>query len=460
MSRSRRRTARRSRQKTQRKSWRLAFLSIVIGWNRYQVGRVVIGVLLVWLIGGLGLYLAEGQSNPAFATLPEALWSVWVLLFSGLDESPETAIGRLLAMALLVAGVGLAGLFTASVASLLVERYLRRGDVSNFEMDDHLVLCNWAPRGLEWIREVHSKIITDPRPIVIIHDNPDEIDLPDKQDDPAFNDVYIVKGDPTNEVILQRATVAKAYSVVVLSDAREGKHADGKSILICIAIRHICRADHQPNIVAECHNLHNRFHLQKAGASEIVSSDSLGLHLLARSALFHGMTQFYQELLTVRRDNNEVFLLPAPEDLIGREFAELGAMFMKYRSDRRSCLLIGIQRGDEMMINPIADEAGPLRSDDQLILLSRTFPGGSQPLPISPLASLRRARRKMENESCDSRASWPTYRSTQPSKGCFAVTSRSSPGPSPGPAAPSLSMESTLMVMFWSTARFSTVFLV
>jgi voltage-gated potassium channel len=280
--------------------------------------------------------------------------------------------------------VGLAGLFTASVASLLVERYLRRRDVSNFEMDDHLVLCNWAPRGLEWIREVHGKIITEPRPIVIIHDNPDEIDLPDKVDEPAFNDVYIVKGDPTNEVVLHRATVAKAYSVVILSDAREGKHADGKSILTCIAIRHICRPDHQPNIVVECHNPNNRFHLQKAGANEIVSSDSLGLHLLARSALFHGMTQFYQELLTVRRDNNEVFLLPAPEDLIGREFAELGELFMKYRSDRRSCLLIGIQRGDEMMINPIGEEAGPLRANDQLILLSRIFPGGSQPLPISP----------------------------------------------------------------------------
>ena len=75
---------------------------------------------------------------------------------------------------------------------------------------------------------------------------------------------------------------------------------------------------------------------------------------------------------------------------MGRDFSELGKMFMKYRNDRRSCLLIGIQRGDEMMINPIAEEAGPVRSDDQLILLSRTFPGGSQPLPISaPMAAAR-----------------------------------------------------------------------
>ena len=128
-------------------------------------------------------------------------------IFSGEVEPPKSIIGRITAMVLMVAGVGVAGLFTASVASLLVERYLRRSDVSHFEMDDHLVLCNWAPRALEWVREVHSKIITDPRPIVIIHDNPDEIDLPDKQDEPAFNDVYIVKGDPTNEVILHRAKI-------------------------------------------------------------------------------------------------------------------------------------------------------------------------------------------------------------------------------------------------------------
>ena len=122
-------------------------------------------------------------------------------------------------MVLLVAGVGLAGLFTASVASLLVERYSaeeRRVALRDGRPPGALQL---GAAGLEWIREVHSKIITEPRPIVIIHDNPDEIDLPDKQDEPAFNDVYIVKGDPTNEVILHRATVAKAYSVVILSDA-------------------------------------------------------------------------------------------------------------------------------------------------------------------------------------------------------------------------------------------------
>jgi len=363
--------------------WRDFFLSKLVAWNRNQVARVAAAVVVTWVIGAVALHLAEAD-NPDFASWGDSLWGVWVLLFSGLEKAPATTAGRIIAMILLVLGVGLAGLFTASVASLLIERYLRRRDVSTFEMADHLVLCNWAPRGLEWIREVHAKIITEKRPVVIIHDDTDEIELPDKQDEAAFSDVYIVKGDPTSEVVLRRAKVPKAHSVVVLTDDREGKHADGKSILTCIAIRNICKGEKQPNVAAECRNSNNRHHLKKAGADEIISSDELGLRLLARTALFHGMTRVYQELLTVGRDANEMFLLPAPEGVIGKDFVELIGMFARYRSDRRSCLLIGIQRGEEMMLNPIGEEAGPLQPEDQLILLSRVYLDASQPLPTVP----------------------------------------------------------------------------
>ena len=51
-----------------------------------------------------------------------------------------------------------------------------------------------VPAGLEWIREVHAKTIQDKRPVVIIHDEADEIDLPDKQDEAAFSDVYMSRG--------------------------------------------------------------------------------------------------------------------------------------------------------------------------------------------------------------------------------------------------------------------------
>ena len=361
---------------------------VLRAWGRSQLIRVLILIVVAWVIGASMLHLAERGGNPAFDTWGEAFWNVWVLLFSGLDDPPKTQAGKIITMVLLGVGVGLAGLFTGSVASILVARNLRSRGVPNFEMESHLVLCNWGPRGLAWIREVHSKIVHDKRPVVIIHDNPDEIDLPDKQDEAAFNDVYIVKGDPANEVILRRARVGRAYSVVVLADDRQGEHADGKTILTCIALRNLfARSERAPNVSVELKNPNNRHHMLKAGADEIISSDELGLRLLARTALFHGITRVYQELLTVNRDANEMFLYEVPPDLVGRDFIEVSSMFLRRRNDKKSCLLIGIQRGEDMILNPIAEEAGELKQGDALILLSRVITPGDHPLPTIPPVS-------------------------------------------------------------------------
>ena len=363
---------------------REALVRVLSYWNRNQAVRIALFFTLAWVVGAVGIHLAERGGNPSFDTIGESFWSVWVILFSGIDDPPRTTLGRFFAMILLGTGVGLAGLFTGTVASVLVEHQLRRrDDLANFETEGHLVLCNWSPGGLAWIREVHSKIIQDKRPVVIIHDDTERIDLPDTQDEPAFQDVFIIKGDPTNEVILRRARVSKAYSVVVLVDDRQGEHADGKSILTCIAVRNICKGD-SPNIAVECRNPNLRHHLLKAGADEVISSDELGLRLLARTALYHGITRVYTELLTVGRDANEMFLIPMPAELVGRDFVEIAGMFLRYRDDRRSCLLVGLQRGEEMVLNPIGNEAGPVREDDQLIVLSRSFVNPSQPLPTVP----------------------------------------------------------------------------
>ncbi len=360
-------------------------------WHRYQFLRLILGMTLAWIVGAVGIHLAERGDNPGFDTLTESFWSVWVMLFSGLESAPKTTWGRIFAMLVLSTGVGLAGLFTGAVASVLVANQLRKGEMSHFEMENHLVLCNWGQRGLGWIREVHSKVIQEKRPIVIVHDNIEQIDLPDKQDDPAFNGVYLVKGDCTSEIILRRAGVHRAHSVVVLIDDRQGEHADGKSILTCIAIRNICRSDMTPNVAVECRNPNNRLHLLKAGADEIIASDELGLRLLARTAIYHGMTRVYQELLTVNRNANEMYLYPVPDEMVGRNFVEIATMFLAYRDDRRSCLLVGLQRGEEMILNPIDDEAGPVKAGDHLILMSRVVLNGMQPMPTVPAISPDRA---------------------------------------------------------------------
>jgi len=207
-----------------RAAWLDALRSVLRAWKSHHASTIVAVIVVIWLVSGTALHFAERDTNPEFKTFNDSLWNVWVTLFSGLNSEPKSHVGRLVVSIVLVVGVALAGLFTASVASILIERALRRREVSTLEMSDHLVLCNWSPRVLEWIREVHSGIVTDPRPVVIVHDTPDEVVLPDKRDEAAFNDVYIVKGDPANEVILRRAKAAQAHSVVIMSDDRDDRH--------------------------------------------------------------------------------------------------------------------------------------------------------------------------------------------------------------------------------------------
>jgi voltage-gated potassium channel len=362
-------------------SWRDTLLNLLKAWNRHQVWKILTAIVVMWIVSGVALHFAERDTNPAFETLGESLWNVWVTLFSGLEIEINSPVGRFVVAAVLVVGVALAGLFTASVASILIERALRSREVPNLEMSGHLVLCNWSPRALDWIREVHSGIVTDKRPVVIVHDSPDEVVLPDKLDDAAFNDVYIVKGDPVNEVILRRAKVAQAHSIVILSDDRQEQHADGKTIVCCIAVKNACGQDHDPNIVAECQDPKYRPHMRKAGADEVISAADFGLRLMARASLFHGMTRVYQELLSVRRDANEMYLVPVPAQLVGVDFVAAANVFLPDRTVLKACLLIGIFRGETMMLNPVGGEAGPLREGDELILLSQSLPDLSRLRP-------------------------------------------------------------------------------
>ena len=98
--------------------------------------------------------------------------------------------------------------------------------------------------------------------------------------------------------------------------------------------------------------------MRKAGADEVISAADFGLRLMARASLFHGMTRVYQELLSVRRDANEMYLVPVPFQLVGMDFVAAANVFLPDRTSMKACLLIGLYRGDTMMLNPVGGEAG------------------------------------------------------------------------------------------------------
>lgn len=84
------------------------------------VGLVAVAVVL---LGALGIFLVEGDTNASAKTYGDALW--WSIVTATTvgygDVSPATTEGRIIAIFLMLTGIGVIGVFTATVASFFFE---------------------------------------------------------------------------------------------------------------------------------------------------------------------------------------------------------------------------------------------------------------------------------------------------------------------------------------------------
>lgn len=86
---------------------------------------------IVLLISSMGLYYAERDAQPeAFRSIPESLWwAVVTLTTVGYgDVCPKTGIGRLIASAVMISGIGLIAIPTGLISSSFTELLRRRRD--------------------------------------------------------------------------------------------------------------------------------------------------------------------------------------------------------------------------------------------------------------------------------------------------------------------------------------------
>ncbi|MCA9634503.1 MAG: ion transporter [Myxococcales bacterium] len=92
--------------------------------------RSVSILIVVLIVGGIGIWAVEGHANAeGVETFGESLWwSFTTVVTGGFGDirNPTTVAGRLLTALLIIAGMVVVGIFTATLTSLLV----REGDVS------------------------------------------------------------------------------------------------------------------------------------------------------------------------------------------------------------------------------------------------------------------------------------------------------------------------------------------
>lgn len=359
-------------------------------WRRVRRSfyvRLAAVLVSCFVVGTVGMYFAERSLNSDFATIGDAFWSSTVYVLSGFEDRPPiTTGGRVISIFVFVASIGVIGGVAGKVASILLrkERIEMPRDLTN-----HILICNWNERGDNIIKELHaSDAEPDTELIVVCKDKPpNETEL--RKTFKAYERAYFVESDPQFHEVLKAARVYQAKGVLILAD-EESPDPDAKSALIALAIKRICDdlGVQKPRIVAEVKNHRKIEHLKDAGTDEVICAADFGLGILAQSILHARLSDVYNRLLSYGPETNELYMVEGdrfPHILVGKTFKEAVDVMNRNRSPDNPVILLGIRRGNEIILNPKESWSRPeeeifetFQESDAVIVMAFSLPDLSQ----------------------------------------------------------------------------------
>jgi voltage-gated potassium channel len=311
------------------------FISLATGIVIF-VGIAAIAVTLLeksWTFESLGtsfywgLTTVFGQGDASYITSPGGWIVSWLLILFG---------------------VALLGTITGALVAFVIDFLLKEGQgMGAAGYSEHIVICGWNATARDLVDELRQDEYK--AKIVLISD---------ADRNPAGSDVYYVRGDASQSEDLERAGIRSAQAAVIFppdgSDA-----ADMRSILIVMAIEAMAP---EVRTVVEVNNPRHEIHLRRAEADEILVTSKLASHLLARSALYPGLSALVTDIVS-GGEGAELYRVSLPEEYCGLTVDALSATL---RREHRATLL-SINRGGHTFANPPA-EFELSEGDDAVVL--------------------------------------------------------------------------------------------
>ena len=279
-------------------------------------------------------------------------WAIFTILGQGDSSYVTSAGGFIVSWMLVLFGVAIVGTITGALVALVIDFLLKEGQglgASGYK--DHIVVCGWNSTARELIQELRGD---EYKAKVVV--------LADVEKNPAGEGVYFVRGDATTATDLERAGIEEAAAALVFPvDA--SNEADMHGILTVMAIETIA-----PNVrtVVEVNNPRHVEHFQRAHASEVLVTSSLASRLLARSALYPGLTGLVTDIVSGGM-GSELYRVELPEKFLGLTIDEVSS---RLRDEHRATLL-AVGRGKETVVNPPSDFR--LQNDDDLLVVAESL---------------------------------------------------------------------------------------
>ena len=342
-------------------------LARFLGFMRRENLFRLMGVIAALILGGAaGLAYFEGRS------LPDALWwSVVTLTTVGFgDISPVSLGGRLIGVVLMFFGIGVLGMFTATVAGVFVEQRMRKDrGMDSCKFEKHIILCGWNGRTKEILADLRADARSADRGIALVAD----IDAKPVPDD----HLHFVRGDVTEEN-LKRAGIDAAATVVIVGDRSLDYSArDAKAVLATLTVKSL---NSEVYSIVELATEANVRHCERAKADEIVVGAELCSRVMSTAAHDHGISTVLRELLSASV-GQDLVTEPVPSALAGRTFFDVFSTLK--RDEDKIAVAIQRQGNGAIETNPGTDAV--VGAADRLVVISaRERRGSAEKLRVAP----------------------------------------------------------------------------
>jgi voltage-gated potassium channel len=339
-------------------------------WHARRISGAIDGGLMlriaatvVIIVLALSLLVTVLEKPLTFDSLLVSInWAVHAVFGKGEAGYLTTPGGFLISWIIVLIGAAMLATITAGFVAVVIDYLLKEGQgmgVAGFR--NHVVVCGWNGTARELIEELRSDDYK--LRVVLVHDS---------DRNPAGDGVYFVKGDATSSADLARAAISEASAALVFP-ADESNAADMRSILTVMAIETVA-----PHVrtVAEVNDPRHVEHFRRAHVDEVLVTSRLASRLLARSALYPGLTELVTDIVSGGA-GSELYRVTLPPDYLG---LTIDTISQRLRAEHRATLL-AVSRGRKTIVNPPTDFR--LEAEDDALVVAESL-GSLAPLRLNP----------------------------------------------------------------------------
>ncbi len=226
----------------------------------------------------------EGYSGPDDFT--DSFWYAIVTLSTvgyG-DRYPVTTEGKIASFFLIIFTFAFLGAMIGNVSDAFNEAREREVlGMDGTDFKDHVVICGWSNIGKVTLEE----LMATEQKTVVITDNKEEITKIRDMDDKDL--LYTVYGDYKNDIVLERANIKKAKTIVIVTDD------DSESLIVSLSVKEM---NPKARRIVSIKNEELKKTLYSAGVTYVTSPSEMAGRMAASAAFEPEVARFVEDITT------------------------------------------------------------------------------------------------------------------------------------------------------------------